>query len=454
MSDPIIPKVKKHVVEGDYTDVKAQQTEQTQQNASQSQNSAKETEGSAPSLFKVWQLVVAGGSVLFLVILYLLYQQGQAQDRLVEAVNQLQTQTSALTESLQTQAVQQENLQKELLNMKKQLIALQAKVAQLESPERQPVVSQADIEAMQQQIAQLKQQMQQLGETASQLASKGVNTVQEGVQQVLKDPEVQQKLNTVQQKMQQLGERLKRLLEQQDEEAAQQPDLPKLPNALVVLTPVEIQQWAVKINTQWQLTGNIAETKAQLQALEQAIAASELPNKLALMKAIGQDYAMLDQWQKTEQRQALPSVAPLKAWLQQLAQAKPVSKAVEESSKKSQNSQSRMGAEAVQSAQDRLMAKFSSLFSIHKRQDVAQLTGTEKVLFREVLIQRGLLLVDQLDWAVQTHHIEGVASSVRQLEAFVAQYFPEHQAELAKLIAPFKALQFKPRPNLHIVEAL
>jgi len=420
MSEPVTPKVKKHIIEGDYT-ATSQKKSQAEQ-SSHADNSAQRFSLWRPQTFGQWlQLILAG---LMVLILFYFVQQSQTQTQQVEAINRLQQQTHDLSQAISQLKTEQ---QTQLSTLQSELKAVQQRVetleAQLQSPQRQPVVSQADVTALKQQVQTLQQKLTELSERSVQALQKGVAQGAELVQ----SPEMQQQ---VQQKLQSLGAQLKELLEAESETAPPKPES---------INSVDIQRWAVKINTQWQLSGNVEQTMAQLQALEQVVAASDLPNKMALIKAIGQDQVLLKQTQKTSD-ETLPSTEALRQWLTQLTQIpeQPESQAEEKDLP----------------AQQRLMERFSQLFSVHKRQESGALTQAERGVLHDVLVQRGLLLADQLDWAVQTHNAQMVQKVVQQLSAFVQKYFPEKQSELESQLKPFKQLQFDPRPSLHIVEAL
>lgn len=431
MSEPVTPKVKKHIIEGDYTATSQKKSQDEQ--PSHADNSMQRFSLWRPQTFGQWlQLILAG---LMVLILFYFVQQSQTQTQQVEAINRLQQQTHALSQAISQLKAEQKT---QLSALQSELKAVQQRVetleAQLLSPQHQPVVSQADVTALKQQVQTLQQKLIELSERSAQALQERVAQGAELVQ----SPEVQQQLNQLQQLMQQklqsLGTQLKGLLE--SETRTEPETVLTKPEGF---TPIEIQQWAVKINTQWQLSGNVEQTMAQLQALEQAVAASDLPNKMALIKAIGQDQVLLKQAQNVS-HETLPSTEVLRQWLTQLTQIPEQDEPQVE--------------EKDLPAQQRLMERFSQLFSVHKRQESGELTQAERVVLHDVLVQRGLLLADQLDWAVQTHSAQMVQKSVRQLSAFVRKYFPEKQTELENQLKPFKQLQFEPRPSLHIVEVL
>ena len=435
MSEPVTPKVKKHIIEGEYAD--ASQTDAKK--ASVGSEGSSNEQGAAkrvwwrPKSFTQWlQLLLA---IFMSLILFYFVQQSRTQTQQVEAINRLQLKTYELSQSLSEMSQQQKKALKPLTD---ELNDLQQRVAQLEaelhSPEHRPVISQADVDA-------LKQQVQTLQEKLAALSEKSLQAIQEQAKEggaVIQSPEFQQQLNTLQQQMQQklqgLGKQLKGLLEQPAEKKkqAQNP---------VSLTPMEIQQWAVKINTQWQLTGNINQTLAQLRALEQAIAVSDLPNKANLLKAIGQDEEMLKQ--QSVSHETLPNTQALRAWLKQvIIESNPT--------QSTESSQERTNA----SAEQRLMQRFTQVFSVHKQKDGAELTAAEKAALQDILLQRALFLADQLDWAVETHNPQILQKTLQQLREFIQKYYPQQQAALAQQLKPFAPLKFPSRPNLYILEAL
>lgn len=462
MSEPVTPKVKKRVIDAEVISETQGEAYSRQPNTGQSQTHSEKQEAEftlKPRTFGQWMALILVVAWL-LAVAYLIKQQEKFNWQ-TESINALQQRTQAVEQQIQQVAKQQKS-------EAQQLEALQATLAQIQqqlnSPDHQPVVSQADIEKMQAEIAQLQSQLHSVGESLAEQSKLLMSQVGQAAENVAKNPQVQQNLNALEQQIQQLAQRFQSMMSEKKAPSTE----PKAesntePQAeMPPLSTMEISQWIVQINTQWQLNGNVPQTLAQLQALEQVVSVSQLPNKYALIKAIGQDVALLNQWHQTQMNppeQLKTQMEALRAWIIQLPQViqNVSAKASESSASSTATNATGTKSQAEQtppSATDKLLERFSQLFSIRKKDEQQPFTQAELSALQSVIVQRGLLLVDQLEWAVETQNATELSHAIKRLEKFVQRYAPQAQAELEERLAPFKSLKFKARPALHIMEAL
>ncbi len=348
---------------------------------------------------------------------------------LVEADNQLQqqiTQLQAELKNLRSDKAQLVVLQKELSALKDTVESLSTEVDMLNekvlNPANEPLVTKGEIQALQKQLNGLQQQ---LGTWAQrwQKALKG-----------LQSPEAKQgpgeaPLNALQQQLDQLGNRLGELFQ------AIQPKAGKPAHDKAADTDtMRLQRWILTVNTEWLMSGNVALTRERLHALEQAVQMSDLPDdsKIALLRAIGQDLAMLDAWEKQATTQPA-ELDQLKAWISTLQAPKAGDKT------------------ADKGAQDTdLMARLKGLVAIHRRGEVVP--EADRLLAFDLVKQRALVLVDQLAWAQTTHDPVLDQRTRARLVALFARYLPDQLSALKAKLAQLPPPKL-PQP-LHVVEAL
>jgi myosin heavy subunit len=466
MSEPVTPKVKKRVIDAEVvSETKSGYSRQSSPGDGQtrSEGSTKQSTGFAlkPRTFGQWMALILVVAWL-LAVAYLIKQQEKLNWQ-TESINALQQRTQVVEQQVQKMVEQQKSQAKQLEAMQATLAQIQQ---QLNSPERQPVVSQADIEKMQAEIAQLQSQLQSVGESLAEQSKQLMAQMGQAAEKVAKNPQVQQNLNALEQQIQQLAQRFQSMMSGAKEPSTEpktedEPKTAPKPE-MAPLSTMEISRWVVQINTQWQMSGNVEQTLAQLQALEQAVSVSQLPNKYALIKAIGQDVALLNQWRQTQMNapeQLKTQMEALRAWIIQLPQAMQNAAAKNSESSEPSPATDATGAKSSteqtsSSATDKLLERFSQLFSIRKKDDQQPFTQAELSALQSVIVQRGLFLVDQLEWAVETQNATELALAIERLEKFVQRYAPQARTELDEKLAPFKSLKFKVRPSLHIMEAL
>ncbi len=232
------------------------------------------------------------------IITYLAMKTNQ-QDWQIEKINQLQSEVGQLKTETKTLKSSQNELKE----------ALTAKLA---SPENQPAISQADVDAVKTELETFKTNVQdKLSEVTEQLkgmSQQAGEATQKLGEAVKPSPEFQAKAEALGDEMknqlQQMGQQLSELFdfkqEQQERNEWQKQQDSKLESATEGAVSVEplsakqIQQWALEINTQWLLTGNAAQTRHHLLALEKAVGASAMDGKNDFIRRIGQDLARID----------------------------------------------------------------------------------------------------------------------------------------------------------------
>ncbi len=350
---------------------------------------------------------------------------------LVEADNQLQQQITRLQgelKALRHDKAQLVALQKEMSALKNTVDSLATEVDMLNekvlNPANEPLVTKGEIEALQKQLNGLQQQ---LGNWAQrwQKALQGLKTPPEAE----KSGQGKAPLNALQQQLDQLGRRLGELFQAIQPEANHTAAHPAEKT-----DTLRLQQWILTVNTEWLMSANVALTRERLHALEQAVQMSGLPDesKIALLRAIGQDLAMLDTYGK--QASANPkALAALKNWISQLTPPQPAKARA-----------------ATQTPSADLMARLKDLVQIHKRGEVVP--EADRLLAFDLVKQRALVLVDQLAWAQTTHDPTLDVKTRQRLEALFKRYLPDQlpalKAKLAQLPSPKL-----PKP-LHVLEAL
>ncbi len=397
----------------------------------------------------------------------------------VQHINDLQTEVAQLN---QAQQALESRIDSKLKETEQRLLAkveanLETKMGQsvqshvsqsLASPEHQAIVTQADIDkiqqATQQQLTQLQEKLSALGDQAIQQTQKvllGASDLAETTKQALEPTvETEKALAEIEQKLQtQLSQVSNKLLELFEFKSEQQ----ALGNQTVESQPAEkssleqFKYWVIEMNTQWLLRGNVAETRAQLTALQQAIAVSEIPKTTYLASLIGQDLAYLERYQ-TQQAQETLNTHALKQAIQRLsaAHSEPKNRTSVDSATQQQgggnisNTSETTSNLTLDSAVDRLKQTFSGLVSIKKRDSEAEITQVESLILQDVLVQRALLLVDRIDWAIVSQSDGLLKQSVQDLQSYIDRTFSADSDKFKALLSPFLAHQFDVRQPLAI----
>ncbi len=107
---------------------------------------------------------------------------------------------------------------------------------------------------------------------------------------------------------------------------------------------------------------------------------------------------------------------------------------------------------ATDSAWQKLQTKLEALFSVRKRESAEQLTQVESLMMHDVLIQRGLLLADRVQWALDSESKPLLDKAIQALNDFMAAHFPEQAGSVKTTLAPLQQIDFEPRQPLDIAE--
>jgi hypothetical protein len=104
-----------------------------------------------------------------------------------------------------------------------------------------------------------------------------------------------------------------------------------------------------------------------------------------------------------------------------------------------------------ESAWDQLIGRFGQMISLKKRESATEQTKVESLVMQDVLVQRGLLLVDRIDWALQTQSASHLSLAIADLEGFIATHFQAQESHFETLLQPYKVQQFTLRQPLAIL---
>mgnify|MGYP006274734155 CR=1 FL=1 len=447
--EPITPKAQQRVLDGEVSE------------AAQSQHQAKkDTPGVSRSRGSWWKWTALILLLGVLALAYLNWQQTHQQNRQIERINQLQSQVQQLQQAMQSLETEQSQAQSTLSAA---IQAQQEKLAAvLKDPKQQPAVSQEDLQALEKNVARLRDNLQtqlaQAQAAATQAADKASQQAQARVEafldslegQSLADADIDQVAKQAEAQMreqlQQMQEKLSALFsfKAEQEKAAQAPDSTATSpvSKPLGLTQAQLHQWLVKVNTQWLITGHGAQTRAQLLALEQALAASAYPDKTRLIRILGQDLARLQSQETRSQDQWTSIFAELTEW---------VNTNVADATQAQTQTDSQDSASSPNDWADQVWTGLSQLFEVRKRDSDPTLTQVEKQIKADVIQQRGWLLIERMRWAVQTRSAPLLAEARAQMLAFGKTYVPEKQSSLARLLAPLEGVTFAPRQPLKIV---
>ena len=449
------------------TEKKVSQTkkvsETTPHKKEETQSKSPKASDNKPSLFSKLK-----GTFIWLIVLITiataLFVTRKDLDWQVEHINNLQAKVAQLTHNHQA-------LEARLDAQLKEVDArLQAMQEALNQPENQAAITQADIEQLQQstqqQLARLQdklgalstqasEQVKQVISSASELAKTTENVLQPSEESKRALAQIEANLQS------QLTEVTGKLAELFDFKTAQQAQLTEMAQKPIEtvnygkMAPNQVEQWVAEINTQWLLRGNVTESRAQLQALQAAISVSQIDNASTLNSLIMQDLVYLEAYQATQSAPPLDTLA-LKQAIQALDSSHlnpkdSASTAVQGGESLSSETAATEGSLTFDSAVEQLKQTLSSMVSIKKRDAEQEVTQVESLILHDVLIQRALLLVDRMDWAIVSHSTELLQRSAEDLQAYIDQTFPKSSAEFQTLLTPFLVQTFEARKPLAIV---
>lgn len=481
--EPITPKADQRVLDGEVVKDGRSQS-RARKSGSPSGSGAEKPLKAKRDWFGWWpqtftQKVLLLSLLVLIGIVVYLVQAANRQDWQIEKINQLQSQIGQL--KAETHALKAEQAE------------MQASVTQqLDSPDRQPVISQGDLDAVQSEMESLKAKMQakvsELSDQLKQVTQQAGVAAQQFGQAVQPTPEEKAQLQAqgealgqeLKNQLQQMGQQLSDLFhfkEAQQAHNAQQKTLDiELESRLKAatesaiqggkpLSAQQIQQWTLEINTQWMLTGNVTQTEQQLRALEKAVNASEVANKTDLIRRIGQDMVRIHSAPNATPQNSQAWVKTIRAAIQALPEpmaekphsTSPPSRAPDASANDSVNGTS--GSDPAEtlstdSAWQKLLNQMGDVFSVHKRESSQQLTQVESLIMHDVLVQRGLLLVDRIEWALNTQSKPLLDESLQSLEDFMAANFPTQLAAIQSPLQSLHQVRFASRQELDIVQGL
>ena len=390
-------------------------------------------------------------TLLFIIVILVLFITRPNTDWQVERINDLQSEVSQLRQennALESRVQEQEESLVERIDT-------QVNQA-LSRVENKPIVTQADLSAIQeqtqQQLTQLQEKLAGLTGQAGQQVEQALtqlNQMAQNAQQELKPTENQlNALKELEQKLQSqlngLGDKLTELFDFKTEQQVltKQPPVLKLD---MPLDSLQIQQWIVEINTQWILNGRVAETQQQLLALEQAASLSDFIYTTQLARLIGQDLGYLKQLEDEDLRNPLPDTQSIKNVINQLTVKNMASPALQSGINRTDESNRT-------SALDGLLEKFSQLITVKKRPEDGSSSEVDSLLINDVLLQRLSLLVDRLDWGLQTHSADTVKQAVADIKQFIQRHYAKEFSEFTLLLAPFESVQFPRKNSLAIMK--
>ena len=389
-------------------------------------------------------------TLLFIIVILALFITRPNTDWQVERIKDLQSEVSQLRQennALESRVQEQEETLIERIDT-------QVNQA-LSKAENKPIVTQADLSAIQEQtqkqLTQLQEKLEGLSGQAGQQVEQALTQLNQMAQNAQQDLQpTEQQLNALKELEQKfqiqlngLGDKLSELFEFKTEQQVltKQPPVLKLD---MPLDSLQIQQWIVEINTQWLLNGRVAETQQQLLALEQAASLSDFVYTTQLARLIGQDLGYLKQLADANLRTPLPNTQTVKEAVRKLTvnnMAKPAP----------QSGTNSKDANGEVSALDGLLEKFGQMITVKKRPEEGASSEVDSLLMSDVLLQRLSLLVDRLDWGLQTHSADTVKQAVADIKQFIQRHYAKEFSEFNLLLEPFESVEFPSKNSLAIM---
>lgn len=335
---------------------------------------------------------------------------------LIEVQNALNARLQALEEKVNQPAQDLAMLQQQLVELEQTVEALSTEVDALNekvlNPANEPLVTKGEVELLKKQLQGLQGQLQQFAQRWQEVLEKTVQgmTQPSAPADGADQPTAPNGLSHLEQQLAQMGQQLSelfgRLASPRQAKASGQGQV----------DPMTLQQWLLKVNTEWLLTGDVQQTRARLHALEKAVQLSELPadSKIALLRAIGQDLAYLEQYEQAP-RLTPDQLGELRAWISRLSPPKPTP------------------ADGQSSEAADLMARLKGLVEIRRRSE--GLSAPERLMAFDLVRQRALLLVDQLEWAYASHNRALFEQTQARLVQLFEQALPHAVADLKAKLA-------------------
>ncbi|MBD3611945.1 MAG: hypothetical protein HUJ13_06000 [Hydrogenovibrio crunogenus] len=447
--EPITPKADQRVIDGEVVG-ESQRKKQSHSAKDQEKPLKAKTDWSGwlPKTF-TQKLILLVTLLLVMLIAYLGVKSTE-QDWQVERINQLQAELVKLKAASKSLQSEQNTLQAELKSL-------------ANNPDSQPVISQADVNAVKEDLAALKSTVQtELDDYAEQLQALTQSTSEKA--QVLTETlepsaETQQKMAQVEQslkaKLEKMGQQLSEMFsfkeaqqERNDWQKQKDTDLKTSSLSATPLSELRLKQWIIEINTQWMLMGNVSQTQRQLEALEKAVSMSDYMHKMQLAKRIGEDLSRLETYAPVGKSSHRTLITQLREAIQTLPEEKGSDNVSHETTEPS----SSLSSDASSTGWDRFLDKAEKVFNVRKRESDTDLSDVESMMMHDVLVQRGLLLVDRIQWALDSQSNVLLKNSQEALNQFMATHFPEQAEQVANMLAPLAQVQFKARNPLKIAE--
>lgn len=454
MTEPVTPKADRRVLDGEVvSESAATQTDSAQANSAQTKRSGRawreqgqthraDREDTAPSVMRTRLKRALPWGVGIVAVMAVLFYTRPDQDWQIEHINRLQSQVAQLQQN-------QQQLNEQIAQQQQQL---EQKLAEaLAQPQQQPALSEADVEQLKQQFQQkldtlsteLEARVQSLSEQAQQQWQTLTDQVREWMGAPSAEGTGESALQALEQKFQDqlavMGDELARLL---DFNASP----PERSQETAFLDSYQIQQWRLEINTQWLLLGHIEQTQQQLDALEQALALSKVPNQTELARLIQADRGYLQQF--AEQQRALKVTAD-----QEMAALRALLATTTMDDSAEKEASAPEAAVEPSSTAAAWIERFKDLIRVQKRESDTSLTAVETLLLEEVLKQRLLLLLDRLQWALDTGTAAEAQVAMQAVVTFVEQHFKAQAAEFERRLAKLNLTPLGPRQPLAIAEA-
>ncbi|GAB6071485.1 hypothetical protein JCM30760_25820 [Thiomicrorhabdus hydrogeniphila] len=385
--------------------------------------------------------------LMFIIVIVVLFVTRPNNDWQIQKINDLQSEINQLKED---NLDLNNHMEKQQANMQKMITEQVNAATQNLAVNNESSTTDSSVfeQKIQQQIDVLHKEMSSLTGAAAKQANKAlaeINQLADNAQKSLPSSAEQEKAlkeldAKLQSQMANVSDKLKELFNFKTEQQV----LSKKPNVLKLDMPLDslqIQQWIVEVNTQWILNGRADETQQQLLALEQAVSLSDFKYTTQLARLIGQDLGYLKQVKEDQLRNPLPQTTELKDVIAKLT-AKKI---------KNGNSVVKTAEQDSSTSINGLLSKFSEMFTVKKRTEDGAVTQVDDLLENDVLQQRLSLLVDRLDWGMQTQSLQTVKQATADIKAFIKRHYSQEATEFNLLLEPFLRIQFPRKQNLSII---
>ena len=391
--------------------------------------------------------------LLFIILLLALFLTRPNMDWQVQKINDLQSELAQLQQDnvALNQRIQDQNANIEQM-VNDQVAKAIKSLTPAESKETDGFIRQNDLstfeQQVQQQIERLQEKLVTLSGNAADQANQAISQLNQMADEAQKEvvptdgqiEALKQLEEKIQNQMRGFGDKLAELFAFKTEQQV----LTKEPSKLKLDMPLDslqIQQWIVEVNTQWILNGRTDETAQQLLALEQAVSLSDFKYVTQLARLIGQDLGYLKQIEEQQLSHPTPDTSGLKQAVSAL-----------NANKISKESNDAIAAQNQPSeGLDGLLDRFSQLISITKRTDDA-MTEVDGLLINDVLNQRLALLINRLDWGLQTHSKAVVQQSSQDIKSFIQRHYANELQEFTLLLEPFENVEFEKKKPLSIMK--